>query len=67
MGVRSCIGQRVAYRQVRTIVAKLAWKFEWEFINRDQVDWDRDTRVYATWQRPAVMAQFTPVTRVKTS
>lgn len=59
MGPRGCPGQNMGYRQTSILFAKMVWKFDWEFINRGEVDWDRDTRLYAIWKRPPVMVKFT--------
>ncbi|KAI5918478.1 cytochrome P450 [Camillea tinctor] len=58
MGPRGCPGQHMGYRQTSVLFAKMVWKLDWEFVNRGQVDWDRDTRLYAIWKRPPVMVKF---------
>ncbi|KHO00578.1 cytochrome P450 [Metarhizium album ARSEF 1941] len=58
IGSRNCIGQAMAYVVLRIMVAKLCWKFDWELVNRNDVDWDRDLRVYMVWQKPPVRVRL---------
>lgn len=53
----------MAYLVLRIIIAKLCWKFDWELVNKDQVDWDRDLRLYMIWQKPTVQVRLTPFER----
>ena len=57
-GTRSCIGQNMGYRQARVLLARMAWKLDWEIVNADQFDWNRDLRLYATYIRPTFRARF---------
>lgn len=50
----------MAYLVLRITFAKLCWKFDWELVNKDQVDWDRDLRLYIMWQKPLVQVRLTP-------
>ncbi|KAI9927012.1 hypothetical protein MW887_003393 [Aspergillus wentii] len=59
VGSRNCLGQAMAYIVLRIIIAKLCWRFDWELVNKDQVDWDRDLRLYIIWQKPTVRARLT--------
>lgn len=58
MGPRSCIGQNVGYRQARVLLAKMVWKLDWELVNADSINWERDLRLYAVWMRPPVMVRY---------
>ncbi|KLU82006.1 isotrichodermin C-15 hydroxylase [Magnaporthiopsis poae ATCC 64411] len=58
VGNRNCIGQNMAYRQARVLMAKMAWKLDWELVNGDEFDWQRDLRLYATYTRPEYRARF---------
>ncbi|MCJ1262480.1 hypothetical protein MMC22_002350 [Lobaria immixta] len=62
-GSRNCLGQSMAYLVLRIIIAKLCWKFDWELVNKDQVNWDRDLRLYMIWQKPTVQVRLTPFER----
>lgn len=63
MGPRGCIGQNMGYMQGRIILAKMIWYFDWELLNKGQVDWLRDLRLYAIWEKPPVVVKYTPVVR----
>ncbi|QPG96708.1 hypothetical protein C2857_005056 [Epichloe festucae Fl1] len=62
IGSRNCIGQAVAYTVLRVMIARLCWRFDWRLANGDEVDWDRDLRVYMVWQKPPVRVRLTPYT-----
>lgn len=59
MGSRSCIGQNMGYMQGRIILAKMIWSFDWELLNKGQVNWLRDLRLYAIWAKPPVVVKYT--------
>ncbi|KAH7329712.1 cytochrome P450, partial [Stachybotrys elegans] len=59
VGSRNCIGQAVAYVVLRIAFAKLCWSYDWEMVNQDTVDWDRDLRVYMVWSKPPVNMRIT--------
>lgn len=52
-----------AYMQARLIIAKLLWVFDMQMTNEDEVDWDRDLKLYAIWLRPKVQVRFSKVNR----
>lgn len=58
MGPRGCIGQNMGYLQTRLLFTKLAWKLDWEHVNKGEVDWERDTKLYSMWVKPPVIAKF---------
>ncbi|KAK3988256.1 cytochrome P450 [Cladorrhinum sp. PSN332] len=60
VGSRNCLGQAMAYLVLRIIIAKLCWKFDWELLNKDELDWDRDLRLYVVWLKPKVHVRITP-------
>lgn len=53
----------VSYQQAKSVLVKLLWTFDMELTNRNEIDWDRDCKLYALWVRPPVMVRFTPVNR----
>ncbi|RAH75491.1 cytochrome P450 [Aspergillus aculeatinus CBS 121060] len=63
MGPRGCIGQNMGYMQARIHLAKMIWEFDWELLNQGEVDWERDLRLYAIWEKPPVIVRYTPVSR----
>jgi hypothetical protein len=48
----------MGYRQARVLLAKMAWKLDWEIVNADEFDWERDIRLYATYTRPIFRARY---------
>lgn len=60
MGSRGCIGQGVAGMLLRAILGRLAWRFDWEMLNKGEVYWERDIRLYSVWRKPPVMVRFHP-------
>ncbi|RAL13059.1 cytochrome P450 [Aspergillus homomorphus CBS 101889] len=40
LGPRGCLGIDMAYMEMRITLAKLAWKFNWELVNVDHLDWE---------------------------
>ncbi|KAK1701965.1 cytochrome P450 [Colletotrichum lupini] len=62
-GSRNCLGQAMAYLVLRIMFAKLCWKFQWELLNKNEMDWDRDLRLYIVWQKPKVHVRITPFER----
>ncbi len=63
LGPRGCPGMFVSYQQAKSVLVKLLWTFDMELTNRNEIDWDRDCKLYALWVRPPVMVRFTPVNR----
>lgn len=48
----------MGYRQVRVLLAKMAWKLDWELVNGDEFDRERDLKLYASYIRPDFKARF---------
>lgn len=59
LGPRACIGINLAYLESRVILAKMAWKYDWELVTKD-VDWYRDSRLYLLWKKPDMRVRFHP-------
>lgn len=55
----------MVYLQSRIILAKMIWYFDWKLVNQGQVDWEREVKLYAIWEKPPVIVRYTPVTRKK--
>lgn len=34
------------------VLAKLVWKYDLEWINTEEIDWERDTKGYTLWEKP---------------
>jgi cytochrome P450 len=61
VGSRGCIGMNMGWMTSRVVIAKLIWHLDWELINSNEIDWERDTRLFTMWVRPKVMVKYTPV------
>jgi len=63
VGPRACLGINLAYMEMRIILARLVWEFDWELISQD-VDWERDTMLRVLWQKPELRVRFKPAVTV---
>jgi len=61
LGSRGCPGEHASMVQTRIFLAKLLYTFDMELVNGDDVDWERDCRLYALWQKPQIEVRFMPV------
>lgn len=52
---------RSSWMQCRLIMAKMMWKFDMVLTNADKIDWERDVKLYALWERPDIVVKFTEV------
>ncbi len=62
-GPRMCPGREVSWMQTRLFIAKVLWTFDLEMVPGQDVDWERDFRLWAMWQKPEVFVRFVPVHR----
>ncbi|KAK0113549.1 hypothetical protein ONS95_013800 [Cadophora gregata] len=63
LGPRWCIGSHLAYQEIRLILAKLAWNFDWKFGSANDIDFKRDARLLGLWRPPPLRVCYTPVVR----
>jgi cytochrome P450 len=59
-----CLGVNLAYMELRILLAKMVWWFDWEIVQGaggKDVDWERDTRLYTLWKKPSLMVRFKTV------
>lgn len=59
LGPRACLGINLAYMEMRLTLAKMAWKYDWELVDKD-MDWLRGSRLYLFWKRPGLNVRFHP-------
>jgi cytochrome P450 len=59
LGPRACLGINLAYLELRVILAKMVWAYEWEMVDKD-VDWVRDNKMYLLWMKPEMKMRFHP-------
>ncbi|KAF1933365.1 cytochrome P450 [Didymella exigua CBS 183.55] len=63
LGARACIGINLAYMEMRIILAKMVWKYDFELLSKE-LDWERDNMSYLLWQKPVMNMKFHPRTGV---
>ncbi|KAF2661029.1 cytochrome P450 [Lophiostoma macrostomum CBS 122681] len=56
LGLRGCVGKNLAWIQINTVIAKVTYKYDLEWINRD-MNWHRDSRMYTLWEKPSLMVR----------
>lgn len=64
LGPRGCLGINLAYMELRIILSKLVWAYDWELIDKD-VDWVRGNKLYLLWKKPEMKMRFYPRADVK--
>jgi len=58
LGPRACMGQNMAWMELRILIAKLVFLFDFELAD-DELDWDRDCACFRLWQRPDLWTKVT--------
>lgn len=56
VGPRNCIGQTLAWAEVRTILGRLIWNFDLELLDARKV-WERQM-VFVLWSKPSLMVKL---------
>ncbi|KAJ4346456.1 uncharacterized protein N0V89_010385 [Didymosphaeria variabile] len=56
VGPRNCIGQTMAWLEMRAILANLLWNFDIELVDKSQ-KWDQH-KVFILWDKPALMVRL---------
>lgn len=59
LGPRACIGINLAYLEMRVILAKMVWQYDFELLSKE-LDWERDSMMYVLWQKPVMNMKFHP-------
>jgi cytochrome P450 len=62
VGPRAFLSINLAYIEMRIILARMVFEFDWELVSRD-VDWERDTILKILWQKPELRVRFRPAVR----
>ncbi|KAK4210840.1 cytochrome P450 [Rhypophila decipiens] len=63
LGARGCLGRNLAWMELGTILAKLHWSYDLEFLNDNELDWHRDSRMATLWVKPELMVRVRPRAR----
>lgn len=56
VGPRNCIGQNLAWAELRTILCRLIWNFDFEMLDSSR-DWEKQ-RVFVLWDKPSLMVKL---------
>ncbi|RDW86029.1 cytochrome P450-6 [Coleophoma crateriformis] len=59
LGPRACMGQNMAWIELRILAAKMIFLFDFEAIDKE-IDWGRDVKSLGLWLKPALMTVVTP-------
>lgn len=62
VGPRNCIGQTLAYAEMRLVLARLIWEFDIA-ICEESKGWLEDQRNYVLWDKPVLNVHLRPVKR----
>jgi cytochrome P450 len=57
VGPRNCIGKSLAWAEIRTILARLVWNFQFEMVDKNR-DWGRQ-KEFILWDKPSLMVRLT--------
>ncbi|KAH7336568.1 cytochrome P450 monooxygenase-like protein [Rhexocercosporidium sp. MPI-PUGE-AT-0058] len=64
IGPRACIGISLAELEMRIILARLAWEFDWEGVNGTEVlNWEESVKMLLLWQKPELWVRFKELRR----
>lgn len=59
LGPRNCIGRNLAYLEMRLILGKILWNFDFaEADEEGMTDW-REQKIFILWERQGVRLRFT--------
>jgi cytochrome P450 len=56
VGPRNCIGQSLAWAEIRAILARLVWHFDFEMMDTSR-DWEKQ-KVFILWSKPSLMVKL---------
>ncbi|KAK8095081.1 Trichothecene C-15 hydroxylase [Apiospora hydei] len=59
VGPRNCIGKNLAYSEMRLIMARIVWNFDFA-LAPGMEDWYDRNRAYGMWMKPALGISFVP-------
>lgn len=57
VGPRNCIGQNLAMAEIRAILARLVWHFDFS-LEENMHNWE-DQKVFILWEKPSLMVKLT--------
>jgi cytochrome P450 len=56
IGPRNCVGQSLAWAEIRTVLARLVWHFDMELMEESK-DWEKQ-KVFIMWHKPSLMVRL---------
>ncbi|KAL8729762.1 MAG: hypothetical protein Q9181_004890 [Wetmoreana brouardii] len=59
MGARGCLGRSLAWMELRTILAKMHFKYDIKLLN-EHLDWNRDSEMHTLWNKPTLLVHVLP-------
>lgn len=62
LGPRVCLGKSLAYAEMKVILARLIWNFDFE-LRDGYFDWPATMKVYAVWEKKPLFVRLIPVQR----
>lgn len=57
-GPRNCIGKNLAYAELRMVLARFLYRFDYELLP-GQDDWHSSQRTFIVWEKPPLMVKLT--------
>ena len=51
LGPRNCIGRNLAYSEMRLIMAKIVWNFDFELDKERCGNWICDQKIFGLWEK----------------
>lgn len=57
VGPGACLGRNLAYNEMRTILARLLWRFDIELCPESS-DWIKGQKTHVVWDKPALMCKL---------
>ncbi|KAK4544572.1 hypothetical protein LTR36_004144 [Oleoguttula mirabilis] len=62
VGPRGCLGKSLAYAEMRLLLAKIIWHFDFELADAEE-DWYSGLKAFMVWERGSLKVRLTPVKR----
>ncbi|KAF2099150.1 cytochrome P450 CYP3/CYP5/CYP6/CYP9 [Rhizodiscina lignyota] len=60
VGLRGCLGKSLAYAEMRLLLAKMLWHFDFELADPEE-DWYGSLKAFMVWERGNLKVRLTPV------
>jgi cytochrome P450 len=54
LGTRQCLGQNIAWMEMRLYLAKMMWLYNLELVDKER-DWVKDCKTYFMWMKAPLM------------